>query len=168
MIRVKPGPPLTGVITSSKLVGVPTHYMSRRTLPCIDADCPGCAGKLPRRDEWYVSMWTASPSKHTIVALTPAVAWQIKNDFHAPATYRALGITLHRAGRAANTRLLVECRELETAQLRLPAEPDLIAHLLHIWGLDQGHLAQDDPAYVNRVKEHYRGNGRSADANTTG
>jgi len=163
LTRVKPGAGFTGLITTSRLLGVPTHYVGRRTLPCVKEGCPGCEGKLATRDEWYAGLYTAIPSKHLLVALTPAVAWQIKDFFKGSPTLRGCYVILTRAGKAANSRLLVQCKDFESGQAKLPPEPDLAAHLLHIWGLDQAHMAQDDPAYVNRVKEHYKGNGRTAD-----
>lgn len=168
LVRVKPGAGTSGMITSTKLLGVPTHYMSRRTLPCVEKDCPGCEAKLPTRPEWYLALWTTVPSRHIIAALTPAVAWQIKDYFRDCPTLRGCLVRLTRAGKAANSRLLVDCQLVETAQQKLPPEPDLVAHLLHIWGLDQAQLGQDNSAYVNRVREHYRGNGALADAHQTG
>jgi hypothetical protein len=138
--------------------------MSRRTLPCVDQDCPGCEAKLATRPEWYGSLWTFTPSRHVLVALTPAVAWEIRDFFKACDTLRGTAVVLTRAGKAANSRLLVTCNLVETAQQKLPPAPDLVAHLLHIWGLDQSQIAQDDQAYVNRVKEHYRGNGAQTNA----
>lgn len=168
LVRVKPGAGLFGALTSSKLIGVPTHYMSRRTLPCVTDGCPGCEAKLACRPEWYAGFKIRNPGNHVIVALTPACAWQIKDRFHNLTTLRGVGLTLTRAGKAGNSRLLVECHELELAQLKLPDEPDLIKHLLHIWGLDQGQLGQDNAGYVNRVKDHFRGNGQATDAAKTG
>jgi hypothetical protein len=133
----------------------------------MDGDCPGCESSLPRRWEGYVACWTRSPSRHIIVALTPGAALGIGDSAPDPHQLRGLWLTCDRVGKRNNSRLRARVELIETAQIKLPPEPDLKAHLLHIWGLDQAHVAQDNAAYVNRVKEHYRGNGHKADADTT-
>lgn len=164
LLRVPPGPGIIGLITAPSLLGTQTHFMNRRTLPCLAPDCPGCEAKLARREEWYSSLWTQSPSKHVIAALTPAVAWQITEATAKLPTIRGLRVHLYRSSKRPNSRLLASIAEVEFHETKLPDPPDLQRHLLHIWGLDQSHLAQDDQAYVNRVKDHFRGNGTHADA----
>jgi len=164
LLRVPPGNGLYGVLTSPKPIGVQTHYMGRRTLPCVSEACPGCLARLATRDEWYTGLWTGSPSKHVIAALTPAVAWELTDKLQPRLNFRGIKVHLTRAGKAANSRLLLTLPDPENLFTSIPDEPDLRAHLLHIWGFDQGELTRDGADYADRVRKAFKSNGSNADA----
>lgn len=138
-------------ITAWELLQVETHFFGRRTLPCVTEDCPGCAAQKPRRYEAYLSVWTASPSKHIIVALTPRAAAEILSTITPPNQLRGHMITLRRTGTRANGPVTAEIDGEMIDANRLPPAPDLLAQMLDIWGLDQSHTAMDHGAYAAAV-----------------
>jgi len=161
--RIKPGGAFRAIITTPTALGVWTHFMGGRTLPCMDSDCPGCLAQMPRRWEGYLGCLTPSPSRHIIVALTPAAALGISDTAVDRFALRGNLIIFERAGKRLNSRLRARVEPIEFYQKMLPPEPDLKAHLMHIWGLEQSHQGQDNQTYVNRVQQFYKGNGKPAD-----
>lgn len=135
LISAKPGRPVVGLVTCRRLRGVYTHFLGNRTQPCMKLNCEGCQKNLPHRWEGYVSLWTATPCKHVLVRLTEAAV----NDMHGSApdwtNIRGLHLSVERASSRANSRLLAKVSVYENNQVRLPEEPDLIAHLVLIWRL---------------------------------
>lgn len=164
--RIKPGVTFRGLITSHTVLGVMTHFLGGRTLACIEGECPGCLASQPARWEGYLSVLTPSPSRHIIIAITPGAAMGIADSATDPAALRGSLVILERGGKRPNSRLRARVEQAEAYGRGLPPAPDLKAHLIHIWGLDQSHTAQDHPDYVNRVKEFYKGNGQKTDANS--
>lgn len=166
LVRVPPGKPLSGLLTSQSVLGVWTHFLGGRTLPCMSSDCKGCEAQMPKRWEGYISLITPSPSKHILVALTPGAALGISDTAPDPLQLRGNLVIFERGGKRLNSRLRARVERVDFYQKMLPPEPNLKEHLVHIWGLDQSQLGQDNPQYVNRVAEHYRRNGQTTDASS--
>ena len=148
LIRIKPGQPTKGIITSTQICGVPTHYYGRRTLPCLADECPGCKAQLAKRWEGYISVWTFAPSHHVIWALTTAAACGLKDTAPNFTDLRGLCLTIARAGKHNNSQLRARCDPYEALQMRLPTAPDLRAHLLHIWGMDATEKWTEDNGFA--------------------
>lgn len=165
--RLGPKANLRAAITSPDVLGVWTHFMSGRTLACLQGDCPGCEANLPQRWEGYLGVLIAETRRHIILALTPGAAIGIADTAPDPHNLRGLVLIAERMGKRANARLRARVEELDLSQVKLPPIPDLKAHLMHIWGLDQAHFNQDNPDYVNRLKQHFKSNGHTVDADTT-
>lgn len=138
---------IKGVITTTEILGVWTHFLGRRTLPCTTVDCPGCKAKLTKRYEAYVSLWTNSPSAHIIVALTPRAARELTDSAENPKDMRGLMIIIQRLGQRANGMLTARVESADGYTKALPPIPELRAHMLKIWGLDQSQISQDHPMY---------------------
>lgn len=166
LVRVPGKTPLAGAITCSKIVQVYTHFLNRRTQPCMTEDCPGCAGNLAKRYEAYCSIWTTTPGRHIIVALTPEASIQIKHQCQNWEAMRGVYLKLERPSKRPNGRVTAEIdHNIATLHL-IPPAPDLEAHLLKIWGLDQSHLGQDQPQYVRLVTEKFTPRLETTDAHT--
>lgn len=156
---------LRAAITSPAILGVWTHFMGGRTLACVAHDCPGCEAGMPRRWEGYLGVWTSGQSKHIILAVTPGAAIGIHDSAPDPQNLRGLVLVAERLGTRANARLQARVEPYDISQLKLPPIPDLKAHLLHIWGLDQAHASMDHPAYGRRVAQDFTDNGLRSDEN---
>lgn len=130
---VKPGKPITGIITCTKMRCLYTHFLGARTQPCMKLNCPGCEKKMPHRWEGYLSIWTTKPGKHIIARITEAAANAIEESVPNWNDLRGIYIELTRASTRPNSRLLAEIKVLELNQVKLPSEPDLIQHLNLIW-----------------------------------
>lgn len=155
---------LRAAITSPEILGVWTHFMSGRTLPCLDAQCPGCESQLPRRWEGYLGVLTAETRRHLILALTPGAAIGIADTAPNPVNLRGLVLIAERLGSRPNARLKARVEEVDLSQIKLPPIPDLKAHLLHIWGLDQAHAGMDHEGYANAVLKQYSPRDQTTDA----
>lgn len=166
LLRLGPQAALRAAITSPDVLGVLTHFMGGRTLACIQGDCPGCESKLPQRWEGYLGVVTTKPSRHIILGITPGAALGIGDSAPDPHNLRGLLLVAERIGKRANARLRARVEEVELGQLRLPDPPDLKAHLLHIWGLDQAHAGNDHPDYRAEVLRTYGRSPGATDGNS--
>lgn len=151
-------------ITCWEILQVETHFMGRRTLPCVDEDCPGCRDQKPRRYEAYLSGVLAGVQKHILVALTPRAANDLLTGVIPPNQLRGHIIILRRTGTRPNGPLSIEVTEEMLDANRLPPAPDLLAQMLDIWGLNQSHQAMDDGAYAQAVKRLAESQEESTDA----
>ncbi len=140
-------------VTCFELLQIDTHFMGRRTLPCIENDCPGCQAKKPRRYEAYVSGVRGSDSKHLIYALTGGAVHAIIPFMANVTQLRGHIITLTRSGTRPNGMLRAEVDETMLDPTRLPQAPNLLEHMYAIWGLDQSHLGQDEAQWANQVRQ---------------
>lgn len=155
IVRVPASGNIRLAITCFELLQVPTHFMGRRTLPCLDHHCPGCADQRPARYEAYVSGIRSGDKRHCIYALTPGAARLLLSGVPNPTQLRGHIIEIKRAGRRPNGTLRVDHDEHMVSADKLPPAPNLMEHMLHIWGLDSSHLANDHPEYAARVKKAY-------------
>lgn len=161
--RLGAGLQLKAAITSPAILGVWTHFMGGRTLACLQEGCPGCENNLPRRWEGYLGVLTAKDRRHLILALTPGAAIGIGDTAPDPFNLRGLVLIAERIGKRANARLRARVEELDLSQIKLPPIPDLKAHMMHIWGLDQAHAGQDYTGYAEAIKKQYGGQTGSDD-----
>lgn len=151
-------------ITCWELFQVETHFIGRRTLPCVTENCPGCEAKKPRRYEAYLSGIRAHDKRHILVALTPGAAHQLLDAVSSETQLRGHVIRLVRQGTRPNGMLRLELQDHMLDQSRMPNAPDLEKHMLAIWGLDQSHTAQDHGAYAEAVKHAFDSTDENADA----
>lgn len=148
--RVKPASQIHGVITCNTYLGVWTHFIGGRTLPCTAPTCPGCEAQRRKGWEAYLSIWTNKPSRHIIAALTPGAALQLTDAAPDPGQLRGNWITIRRHGSRPNGKLLVELQLVEVNVGCLPPPPDLKAHMYKIWGLDVDEMPDDHPLFAVR------------------
>lgn len=153
LLRVPTRTAMKLAITCAEMLQVDTHFMNRRTLPCVNENCPGCEAKLQRRYEAYISAMTTQPTRHVIVALTPRAAKQLWDSAPDPRDLRGTIILLQRVGSRANGPLNCRIEPAETLSGKLPPMPELIAHMMRIWGIKQSHMGQDLPAYGSLVED---------------
>lgn len=155
LIRLGAGASLKCAITVPTAIGIDTHFFHRRTLPCTGENCPGCADGRPKRWEGYVAVWTAAPSRHVIIALTPGVAADLQAIAGDNANLRGRLVLFARLGKRTNGRVTITAEDNIVPTEKLPPEPDLRAHMVHIWGLDQSHVGQDAPDYAAEARRLY-------------
>jgi hypothetical protein len=149
--RLRAGVTLKGVITCTAPYDSFTHYLGGRTLPCSGTeDCPGCG--LKRKGwELYLSLWTVTPSKHVITALTPSAARELSDAAPDPNDLRGYFIELRRINTKNNGRMLCSLDQPEFKRHGLPPAPDVRAHMYKIWGLDPDEISNDHPLFDVRA-----------------
>lgn len=140
-LRRTPGPgSLTAVATSSDMIGCPTHFYRHRTIPCEAPHCEACDSGFPWRWHGYLSAVDVKTNEHFLFEMTAQAA----EDFKA---YRERHLTLlgclfqvHRLGDHRNGRVITQTKPADLTKIHLPAPPDLIKCLSHIWNLPTSDL----------------------------
>ena len=138
---------VTGAITCHKPLSVWCHYLSGRTLPCVDEDCPGCVIERRRFRECYLTVWTVKPAKHRMIVLTPTAEDSLLQKSPQPGHFRGYVIEASRVGNKPNGRICIEYTGQFVAANTLPPAPDLETHLYQLWGLTPEQLGSEHPLY---------------------
>ena len=142
LIRVKPGRPIVGIVTSMELVGCYVHYFRGRSKACERADCEACREKhMPR---WYgwVSIWGPKSNEHVIAEFTASCVEAIQEYRLKHGQLRGAVLTLERATAKINSRLTARVQQSTINADVLPAELDVIGTLEKIW---ETHHSDDAP-----------------------
>jgi len=138
-------------LTCWELLQTGTHFVGRRTVPHLKERCPGCKVGKPVRYEAYASGVRSSDKKHLIIALTPTAARDLFEALPNPNQLRGHIVTFTRHGKQSNGTLRITTEGSMLSHDRLPPAPDLLAHMLDIWGLDASHLGTDHQGYAHDV-----------------
>jgi hypothetical protein len=125
------------VILSSKVVGVYTHYVGGRTLPCTgkNGDCWIDHRKTSTR--WQG--WVAVSNLHSVaqwgyLCLTQTAFQRNEYLVGLAENLRGLQLKVGRAGGEKNSLLFCSATGRYALMNRLPAEPDVKAFLMRLWG----------------------------------
>jgi hypothetical protein len=159
LIRVPASKPLALVILAEKLTGCPTHYWHGRTAPCERPECEACEqGNSPR---WhaYVPCIIAQTGERCILELTGQAAQQLSPTIDEYQTLRGIKIVVERKSKRPNGRIAITTIPGRVAESSIPAEPDVITTMTHIWGLDEGEglkIAKD----LEKATKPFEGNGQ--------
>lgn len=133
LLRVKPGHPIAGIITSRQLLGTYVHFFRGRTTPCTDDACPACrANQLPRWYGWF-SIWQPTTHGHAIAEITTACTTAIGAYTQTHGQIRGAHITLDRATNKPNARLNATLKPSPFTTDIIPHELDVATILEKIW-----------------------------------
>lgn len=141
LFRTPTGGCLIAVVTSDDLIGCPTHFFGGRTIPCDAPDCPACNKSVPWRWHGYVSALEVTRRIHFIFEMTgPAsdsfVAYRAKFG-----TMRGCQFRASRMKRLPNSRVVIETKPADLAQVQLPQAPDLVLALCTIWSIPRDQVS---------------------------
>ena len=144
ILRTPADKPLTGIITCTDIVGLNTHYVHNRTVPCegIGA-CPWCDDGHSYRWHAYVSALIQPGLEHALFESTAAASETLRNYLAMYDTVRGCYFRGHRPSKRANGRVVIECRPTDPAKTRLPDPPDVKRILCHIWSVQYTKAADD-------------------------
>ena len=126
---------LIAVVTSDDLVGCPTHFYNKRTVPCTPPDCPACAASYPWRWHGYLSASDLKTHEHFLFEMTAQAVEPLTLYRQRHHTLRGCMFEASRLGLHANGRVVIRCKPVDLTQVDLPKSPDLIACLCHIWNV---------------------------------
>lgn len=142
------------VCFSTELFLPRTHYLGRRTLPCVGPDCGACAQQKPRRKEGFVACRVATTKRDIILRLTEHAACQILRAMSSRGYLRGVVFEAARRGGAPNgfVEIAVDPVTYETA--RLPDAPVLPMHLSRVWRIDGWEPEQCMSEYSRQVREY--------------
>jgi len=135
VIRVAPGKVLNALVTSPDLIGTRTHFWHMRTVPCEDSDCRPCQEGMPWRWHGYLGIWLPTPNQQYLLELSAQACLPLVHYRSTYGTLRACNILARRATMAKNSRVIVETRPGNVAELKLPPAPFLEHCLAILWNL---------------------------------
>ena len=135
LMRCGQGATIHGIVTSSNLLGLRTHYYGGRTTPCLETECKPCSLGLSSRWHAYFGVWTSGKSRHVLLELTatPAVALQNYHDIHG--TTRGAQIEVKRLGKRQNGRVQCTACPADLSKLKIPPEPEILPALATLWSI---------------------------------
>lgn len=155
-----PGPGrLTAIATCKKLIGCPTHFYQRRTLPCERPDCPACEAGVPWRWHGYVSAVDQKTHEHFIFEMTAQAAEEFTAYYSRHETLVGCLFEATRLGQHHNGRVLIRCKPIDQASVHLPDPPNVMKLLCHIWNIPEPEVVigrrgdKTDRIVVNRPPE---------------
>lgn len=141
ILRVKPGQPVRGIITSDRHVGADTHYWHGRSTICTQENCEACAAGMRARWYGYMGIWSSKSKRQTILEFTPPVASEIKAYIAEHGTLRGAAIEIQRTNRKVNSRLEATLAESNFTGDALPAALPVRKILCRMWScFDDGTL----------------------------
>lgn len=119
-------------------VGVLTHWLWNRCLPCTGGEngCDGCRLGRCRRWKGYLACWSDRDAREVIAEITTQVALDHPNIFSSEATsLRGWLITTYRAGKKPNSPMRAEFSPPPAKARPLPKSFDLMEALCRIWDM---------------------------------
>lgn len=140
IIRAPAKGQIIGLITTTNLIGCPTHFVNHRTLPHEEHNCTACLKGFPKRYHGYLGVLLSKTFEHTILEITKAASDTVADYRDATGELRGHQINAYRAAPRPNGRLIVHLQPYDTAHTALPNAPDLIACLSKIWGIPEAEL----------------------------
>lgn len=136
----KPKQPLRGVILSPQVEGFRIHYLREwnRTIPCVGKEqgCYGCGPTTSTRWQFYLGIYFVEAGRVGIVQITKEAKRTCPELCDPKLNLRGRMLFLERQGAAANSRVKADVREYTDGHT-LPLAPDILPHLLKMWGIHQ-------------------------------
>lgn len=159
---------MTVLVLSSKWVLVPTHFIGRRTMPCIDGPCPGCVEGIEIRNKFYLYVRGKTLGETRVLEVSDFSAEAFENYFGAYKTMRGAIAVLSRQGKRKNGAHVVSFQRSQETEQTLGKEYDLDAWLRRLWRIE--HPSHTDNqrtgaqrVVANRIEamiHHTNGNGK--------
>lgn len=135
LVRTPHAKPLYAIVTTTTLIGCPTHFANRRTVPCERPQCKLCDEGISWRWHAYVSCYVVENKEHIIFECTANAADAFHEYQDAHGTLRGCHFKAWRVNQAPNGRVVINTQAADLGKYRLPPPPDIPAIMSHIWGL---------------------------------
>lgn len=152
VLTLPKGAKFKGCLTCNDLYCPDTHWIGRRTLPCMGEDCAACEANKPKRHEAFGSFVWNHNHRHQIARLSVPVAVTIKRALTGVVDYRGQVVHLERKGDRKNGRLVAYVDDYSFPQERLPAAPNLVDHLSRVWRIDGIDPGMGDSLYMGQLQ----------------
>jgi hypothetical protein len=137
----RPGEPVTAIVTSAGIIGVLTHFLHNRTIPCIlpVEECEGHRAHKPTRWKGYLAALSQPLGRVGLVEVTHEAVMMQRKTIVALGNLRGYLVTTTRHGKAVNGRVSVDFRSYwNPDDPRLPGALNVKAALLRIWDTEVG------------------------------
>jgi len=135
MVRSKPGPARGGIVTTDDIVGAYTHFWKGRTTICTFPECDACDHHRTPRWYGYLAIIAEATKVPAIIELTPTCIPPVEEYLAEYGTLRGATVTLQRANKKINSRVLCTLRPSGYDKGVLPQPVNVRAHLAKIWEL---------------------------------
>lgn len=125
----------TLAVVSNELVTVSTHYVHKRTLPCVGEanECEGCQARRQVRVKGYLGCYEKSFDRLVIAELTNEAMTHSNIPLTPGASgFRGRAVKLWRIGKGVNGAVRCDFHDVKEP-LELPEEFDVRAALTRIW-----------------------------------
>lgn len=126
---------LVGIVTSSDIIGCPTHFYGGRTVPCEKENCEPCLNGVPWRWHSYCSCWSPSNKVHFLFENTARATEPFVQYRDAHGSLRGCAFRAQRMNSRPNARVFIETKPADLEKITLPDAPDLAAVLSIIWNI---------------------------------
>lgn len=140
LVRTPPNKPLRAIITSETVIASPTHYDSRRTIPCQGpGKCDLCARGLRWRLHGYLSILNYDNLAHQILEVPARTYDTIAQWYKQFGTVRGLYIELSRPTQRPNGQIACVIKRPASQPPSLPDPLPVQWLLCKIWGVALPH-----------------------------
>lgn len=163
LLRVQPGKPLTAIVTCQKQVGAYTHYWRGRTVKCTGRDDEPCRSGRVARWYGYLSVWSPKTNRYALFEITPACVSALTAYLNTYGTLRGAVAKLERRNYKANSTVILSLQPGPYADDKIPAAPDIQAHLERMWEIRTQPSAETPAPSTLPLNRMARTNGRSPD-----
>lgn len=126
---------LVGVIVSTELTGLFTHFQNGRTKPCIGQGCDSCQHANPKRWHAWVAYMDVMTRELCLLEMTAQAAEQLLKYKEKWQTLRGCHFKIGRPSQTPNGRVHLVTQRWADPDEKLVAEPDVQAALYTIWGV---------------------------------
>jgi len=127
-----------GICLSEDITGVITHFLDRRTIPCVrrENSCGGCAASCPKRWKGYFASWCPRVSRMSLVEITYDCYRSMAVDLSpGKVHFRGLAFTLYRVGKKSNAPVRIDWGTVPVPLEEVPKAFDVKTALRRIWGI---------------------------------
>lgn len=136
IVRTPTDKPLVAVATCTDLIGVNTHFVHNRTIPCEGVGlCKACDEGHSWRWHCYLSAVLQPGLEHALLEFTAASSETLRNYQLVYGSIRGCLLKAYRPSKRHNGRVVITAQATDPAKTRLPDPPDVKAILCHIWGV---------------------------------
>ena len=135
---------ITAIVTSTNLVGCPTHFYGGRTVPCEEKECEPCLNGVPWRWHAYCSAWSPTNKIHFLFESTRRACDPFIQYRDAHGLLRGCLFKAQRMNGRPNARVYIETKPADLEKVTLPTAPDLELVLSIIWNIPLPSLTTGD------------------------
>lgn len=135
VLSPEPGKPVQGIILNSHVQGVITHFVDRRTRPCMgDREvCQGCFAAIAKRWKGYIAIFLPGAGRIALAEITVEAYRSSPELSSKHVNLRGYLLKLERQGKARNSRIIASAHPYVKDE-KLPPPPDIRQALLRLWG----------------------------------
>lgn len=135
IVRVPPTAPVSGLISSTDLIGCHTHFYRNRTIPCEGNRCPACNDGYTARWHAWVGLYLRRRAQHVLFEVTAAGSEHLARYADHYGSLRGADLKATRPNGKPNGRVQIVLMPGDLNGIQLPDPPDVLAALSKIWNI---------------------------------